>query len=89
MANVAQFTVDGVSYTYDTESRSPLALKNVKKAFEGELVYGTDKSGVTAPDEIDSTAEATTDAQKAADKVESPKEKAAKKAAAAAEADAE
>ena len=82
MANISQFEVDGVVYTYDKESRSPLALKNVKKAFDGTLVYGTDESGMTTPDEIDSTAEDATEDQKAADKVASPKEKAAKKAAA-------
>lgn len=47
MANVAQFTINGASYTYDTESRNSLAFKNVKKAFDAELVYGTDASGMT------------------------------------------
>lgn len=85
MANIAEKIIDGASYTYDMESRSPLAIKNVKKMIEGTLVYGTDNNGMTAPDEIDSTAEDTTTEQKAADKVTSPKEKAAKKAAETAE----
>lgn len=80
MANIAEKIVDGASYTYDMESRNPLAIKNIKKMIEGKLVYGTDNSGMTAPDEIDSTAEDTTAEQKAADKVTSPKEKAAKAA---------
>lgn len=39
MANVANFEVNGVSYSYDTESRNPLADKVKVKAFEGGLVY--------------------------------------------------
>lgn len=76
MANIANFEVDGVSYTYDTESRSPLALKNIKKAFDGNLVYGKDASSMTAPDEVDSTVEA--EGEPVVDKVESPAEKAKK-----------
>lgn len=76
MANIANFEVDGVSYTYDTESRSPLALKNIKKAFDGNLVYGKDASSMTAPDEVDSTVE--TEGEPVVDKVESPAEKAKK-----------
>ena len=47
MANIAQFSKDGVSYTYDMESRSPLADKNVKKAVEGELVYDKETKAPT------------------------------------------
>lgn len=43
MANIQNFEVNGVSYAYDTESRSPLAKKNVKKAFDGDLVYKQDE----------------------------------------------
>ena len=39
MANVSNFEVNGVSYSYDTESRNPLSDKVKVKAFEGELVY--------------------------------------------------
>ena len=39
MANVANFEVNGVSYSYDTESRNPLADKVKVKAFKGGLVY--------------------------------------------------
>ncbi len=39
MANVANFEVNGVSYSYDTESRNPLSNKVKVKAFEGGLVY--------------------------------------------------
>ena len=39
MANVANFEVNGVSYSYDTESRNPLSDKVKVKAFEGGLVY--------------------------------------------------
>lgn len=49
MANISQFEANGVVHTYDKESRNPLALKNVKKAFEGTLVYGTDESGMAVP----------------------------------------
>lgn len=49
MANIAEKMIDGVSYTYDTESKNPLALKNVKKMVDGTLLYTTDKSGVSAP----------------------------------------
>lgn len=85
MANIANFEVDGVSYTYDTESRSPLALKNIKKAFDGNLVYGKDASSMTAPDEVDSTVEAEEGAEPVVDKVESPAEKAKKSKKPAAE----
>lgn len=39
MANVSNFEVNGVSYSYDTESRNPLSDKVKLKAFEGGLVY--------------------------------------------------
>ena len=39
MANVSNFEVNGVSYSYDTESRNPLSDKVKVKAFEGGLVY--------------------------------------------------
>ena len=39
MANVANFEVNGVSYSYDTEARNPLSDKVKVKAFEGGLVY--------------------------------------------------
>lgn len=39
MANIANFEVNGVSYSYDTESRNPLSNKVKAKAFEGGLVY--------------------------------------------------
>ena len=39
MANVSNFEVNGVSYSYDTESRNPLSDKIKLKAFEGGLVY--------------------------------------------------
>lgn len=42
MANIQNFEVNGVSYAYDTESRSPLAKKNIKKALDGDLVYKQD-----------------------------------------------
>ena len=43
-SNIAEFkdSVTGVIYTYDQESRSPLADKNIKKAVEGTLVYDKD-----------------------------------------------
>ena len=47
MANIAQFENDGVSYTYDMESRSPLADNNIKKAVEGKLVYDKDTKAPT------------------------------------------
>ena len=39
MANVSNFEVNGVLYSYDTESRNPLSDKVKLKAFEGGLVY--------------------------------------------------
>lgn len=51
MANIQNFEVNGVSYAYDTESRSPLAKKNVKKALDGELVYKIDEA-VTETKEV-------------------------------------
>ena len=39
MANAANFEVNGISYSYDTESRNPLSDKVKVKAFEGGLVY--------------------------------------------------
>lgn len=53
MANMAEFIIDGVSYTYDKESRDPLALKNVKKALDGELIYDKDSRGITEVVEAD------------------------------------
>lgn len=49
MANIAHFEdpVTKVSYSYDMESRSPLADKNIKKAVEGELIYDKDTKGPT------------------------------------------
>lgn len=47
MANISQFESEGVSYTYDMESRSPLADKNIKKAVEGKLVYDKDTNPPT------------------------------------------
>ena len=49
MANIANFEVDGVSYSYDTESRNPLSNKVKAKAFEGELVYD---ANTKAPTEV-------------------------------------
>lgn len=48
-ANISNFKdpVTGISYTYDMESRNPLADKNIKKAVEGELVYDKDTNGPT------------------------------------------
>lgn len=42
MANIAEFNIDGASYTYDTESRNPLAKKNMKKVIDCEMVYDID-----------------------------------------------
>ena len=39
MANVSNFEVNGVSYSYDTESRNPLSDKVKVKAVSGKLVY--------------------------------------------------
>lgn len=39
MANIKSFNIDGASYAYDSEEKNPLALKNVKAALNGELVY--------------------------------------------------
>lgn len=39
MANVSNFEVNGVSYSYDTESRNPLSDKVKVKAVECGLVY--------------------------------------------------
>ena len=39
MANISNFEVNGVSYSYDMESRNPLSDKVKVKAFEGGLVY--------------------------------------------------
>lgn len=47
MANIAEKIIDGASYTYDMESKNPLALNNIKKMIDGTLVYGTDNSGMT------------------------------------------
>ena len=39
MANISNFEVNGVSYSYDMESRNPLSDKVKTKAIEGGLVY--------------------------------------------------
>lgn len=49
MANIANFEVNGVSYSYDTESRNPLSNKVKTKAFEGKLVYD---ANTKAPSEV-------------------------------------
>ena len=49
MANIANFEVNGVSYSYDTESRNPLSNKVKTKAFEGKLVY---EVNTKAPTEV-------------------------------------
>ena len=49
MANIANFEVNGVSYSYDTESRNPLSNKVKAKAFEGKLVYD---ANTKAPTEV-------------------------------------
>lgn len=47
MANIANFEVNGVSYSYDTESRNPLSNKVKAKAIEGELVYDINTNAPT------------------------------------------
>jgi hypothetical protein len=49
MANISNFKdpVTGVSYSYDMESRNPLADKNIKKAVEVDLVYNKDTNAPT------------------------------------------
>ena len=47
MANISSFEVDGVSYSYDTESRNPLAKIAIAKAVEGELVYDANSKAPT------------------------------------------
>ena len=47
MANIAEFNIDGASYTYDTESRDPLAKKNMKKVIDCEMVYDIDSKSPT------------------------------------------
>lgn len=47
MANVANFEVNGVSYSYDTESRNPLSDKVKVKALEGGLVYDVNTKAPT------------------------------------------
>jgi hypothetical protein len=49
MANILSFEVDGVSYSYDTEARNPLAKIAIAKAAEGKLVYDANSK---APTEI-------------------------------------
>lgn len=49
MANVANFEVNGISYSYDMESRNPLSNKVKAKAFEGKLVYD---ANTKAPTEV-------------------------------------
>ena len=49
MANIANFEVNGVSYSYDTESRNPFSNKVKAKAFEGKLVYD---ANTKAPTEV-------------------------------------
>ena len=41
MANVSNFEINGISYSYDMESRNPLSDKVKAKAIEGGLVYDT------------------------------------------------
>ena len=41
MANISNFEINGVSYSYDMESRNPLSDKVKAKAIEGGLVYDT------------------------------------------------
>lgn len=47
MANIASFEVNGVSYSYDTESRNPLSNKVKTKALAGELVYDANTKSPT------------------------------------------
>ncbi len=47
MANIAEFNIDGASYTYDTESRDPLTKKNMKKVIDCEMVYDIDSKSPT------------------------------------------
>ena len=49
MANIAEFNIDGASYTYDTESRDPLTKKNMKKVIACEMVYDIDSKIPTEP----------------------------------------
>ena len=50
MANIAEFNIDGASYTYDTESRDPLTKKNMKKVIDCEMVYDIGSKVVERPD---------------------------------------
>ena len=47
MANISNFEVNGVSYSYDMESRNPLSDKVKSKAVSGELVYDTNTKAPT------------------------------------------
>ena len=47
MANISNFEVNGVSYSYDMESRNPLSDKVKAKAVSGELVYDTNTKAPT------------------------------------------
>lgn len=47
MANISNFEVNGVSYSYDMESRNPLSDKVKAKAIEGGLVYDTNTKAPT------------------------------------------
>lgn len=49
MANISESKVEGVSYTYDSESRNPLGLKSKIRMWAGALVYDKDTK---APTEI-------------------------------------
>jgi hypothetical protein len=49
MANISESKVEGVSYTYDSESRNPLGLKAKIRMWSGALVYDKDTK---APTEI-------------------------------------
>ena len=47
MANISNFEVDGVSYSYDTEARNTLGLRTFEKAVNGDLVYDKDTKAPT------------------------------------------
>ena len=47
MANVSNFEINGISYSYDMESRNPLSDKVKAKAVSGELVYDTNTKAPT------------------------------------------
>lgn len=47
MANISNFEVDGVSYSYDTEARNTLGLRTFEKAVNDGLVYDKDTKAPT------------------------------------------